>query len=145
MITIQRAARAALCFAALCSTAACATITRGSTDTWSVQTDPTGAAVRTTNGFACDQTPWSFKMSRKSEFGVDITKTGYKPWHGQVTNKVSGAGGAGMAGNVFLGGLIGAGVDVATGAMMDLVPNPLIVKLETAPAAVAPVQPAGSQ
>jgi hypothetical protein len=52
-----------------------------------------------------------------------------------VTNKVGGAGGAGMAGNVILGGLIGAGVDVATGAMLDLVPNPLVIKLEAATAA----------
>lgn len=90
-------------------------------------------------------------MSRKSEFGVDVTKAGYKPWHGQVTNKVSGAGGAGMAGNVILGGIIGAGVDVATGAMLDIVPNPLIVKLEAVtaeapPAAAAPVaESKGSQ
>jgi hypothetical protein len=74
-------------------------------------------------------------MARKSEFGVDVTKPGFRPWHGQVTNKVGGAGGAGMAGNVILGGLIGAGVDVATGAMLDLVPNPLVVKLEAVTAA----------
>jgi hypothetical protein len=122
--------RAALCLAALCSTAACATVTRGSNDTFTVQTSPNGAAVRTSNGFACDQTPCSFKMSRKSEFGVDITKPGYKSWHGQVTNKVSGAGGVGMAGNVLVGGIIGAGVDVVTGAMLDLTPNPLVVILE---------------
>ena len=74
-------------------------------------------------------------MSRKSQFSVDITKPGYKPWHGEVTNKVSGAGGAGMAGNVILGGIIGAGVDVATGAMLDITPNPLVVKLDSLPAA----------
>jgi hypothetical protein len=42
-----------------------------------------------------------------------------------------------MAGNVLLGGIIGAGVDVATGAMLDLVPNPLVVKLEAMSAADA--------
>lgn len=112
------------------SLSACATVTRGSNDTWTVETTPSGAAVRTSNGFACDQTPCSFKMPRKSEFTVNITKPGYKPWTGQVTHKVSGAGGAGMAGNVLVGGVIGAGVDVATGAMLDLVPNPLTVTLE---------------
>jgi hypothetical protein len=112
------------------SLAACATVTRGSKDTWTVQTEPSGAAVRTSNGHACDQTPCSFKMPRKSEFTVDITKPGYKPWQGTVTNKVSGGGGAGMAGNVLVGGVIGAGVDIASGAMLDLVPNPLVVKLE---------------
>jgi hypothetical protein len=136
--------RAALCVAALSSTAACATVTRGSNDTFTVQTTPAGAAVRTSNGFACDQTPCSFKMSRRSEFAVDITKAGYKPWHGQVTNKVSGAGGAGMAGNVIVGGIIGAGVDIVSGAMLDLTPNPLVVTLEAlvgiAPAST-PAQP----
>jgi hypothetical protein len=36
-----------------------------------------------------------------------------------------------MAGNVLVGGLIGAGVDVATGAMLDLSPNPVNVTLES--------------
>ena len=35
-----------------------------------------------------------------------------------------------MAGNVLLGGVIGAGIDVASGAMLNLVPNPLVVTLE---------------
>lgn len=95
-----------------------------------VNTEPSGASVRTTNQMACDATPCSFKMSRKSEFEVTITKAGYRTWQGHITHKVATAGGAGMAGNVILGGLIGAAVDVGTGAMMDLVPNPLTVKLE---------------
>jgi hypothetical protein len=109
----------------------CATVTRGSTDTWSVNTTPTGAAVKTTNQFACDATPCTFKMKRKSEFDVTITKPGYKTWTGHVSHHVAGAGGAAMAGNVILGGIIGAGVDASTGAMLDLVPNPLNVTLET--------------
>ena len=39
------------------------------------------------------------------------------------------AGSAGMAGNIVLGGLIGAAVDAGTGAMKDLQPNPVSVKL----------------
>lgn len=35
-----------------------------------------------------------------------------------------------MAGNVVFGGLIGAGVDAGTGAMLELVPNPVKVTLE---------------
>lgn len=108
----------------------CATITRGTSDTWTVNTTPVGAAVKTTNQFACDSTPCTFKMPRNSEFDVSITKAGYKEWKGHVTHHVAGAGGAGMAGNVLVGGIIGAGVDVASGAMLDLVPNPLSVMLE---------------
>jgi hypothetical protein len=43
---------------------------------------------------------------------------------------MAGAGGAGMAGNVILGGLIGAVVDANSGATRELVPNPLRVTLE---------------
>ncbi len=130
MISMKRAALAAVCLAASTSLGACATVTRGSSDTWTVNTTPTGAAVKTTNQFACDSTPCTFKMPRKSEFDVTISKAGYKPWTGHVTHHISGAGGAGMAGNVILGGLIGVGVDAYSGAMNDLVPNPLNVVLE---------------
>ncbi|MFK7731666.1 MAG: hypothetical protein AB8B48_08615 [Pseudomonadales bacterium] len=34
-----------------------------------------------------------------------------------------------MAGNVILGGLIGAGIDAGTGAMKDLTPNPVQISL----------------
>ena len=53
-------------------------------------------------------------------------------------------GSAGMAGNVILGGLIGAAVDANNGATQDLVPNPLRVTLEaeTAPGAAAPAEAA---
>ncbi|WP_233145023.1 hypothetical protein [Paracoccus yeei] len=47
-----------------------------------------------------------------------------------VTNRVSGGGGAAMAGNVLVGGIIGAGVDAGTGAMLELVPNSVKVQLE---------------
>ncbi len=116
--------------------ASCATITRGTKTDFTVQTVPGGASVTTTNGFSCVATPCTFKMPRKSEFSVTITKPGYKSYTGNVINKVSGSGGAGMAGNVLVGGLIGVGVDASSGAMLDLVPNPLSITLEAeAPAA----------
>jgi hypothetical protein len=108
----------------------CATITRGTTDTWTVNTTPPGAAVRTSNMFSCDQTPCTFKISRKAEFNVTVTKPGYKDWTGRVTHHVATSGGAAMAGNVILGGIIGAVADASSGAMNDLVPNPLNVTLE---------------
>jgi hypothetical protein len=110
--------------------AGCATVTRGTSDTWTVNTTPSGAAIKTSNQFACDATPCTFKMKRKSEFDVTISKPGYKTWTGHITHHIAGAGGAGMAGNVLLGGIIGVGVDASSGAMMDLIPNPLNVTLE---------------
>ncbi|MFC5385149.1 hypothetical protein ACFPLB_04115 [Aquamicrobium segne] len=47
---------------------------------------------------------------------------------------MSGEGAAGLAGNVLIGGLIGVGVDAATGATLDHYPNPahiLLVPVES--------------
>jgi hypothetical protein len=112
------------------SATACATVTRGSNTAWQVTSDPSGAKVETSHGHQCPATPCSIKMKRKSEFTATLTKPGYKPATVSVTNKVGTGGGAGMAGNVLVGGIIGAGVDVATGAMLDLTPNPAHVTLE---------------
>lgn len=146
-VTFTRALRALALVCAVSSTAACATITRGVHETWTVETDPSGAQVKTSNGFACDQTPCTFRMERKAEFGVTIAKDGYKTWTGHVTHAVAGGGAAGMAGNVLVGGLIGAGVDATSGAMLDLRPNPLKVTLEKAnsTAAAAPAPSNGSK
>ncbi|MBU6373551.1 MAG: PEGA domain-containing protein [Alphaproteobacteria bacterium] len=125
----------------------CATVTRGTNTAFTVETTPGGAAVQTSNGFSCTSTPCTFKMPRKSTFAVTVTKPGYKSVTSNVVTKVAGAGGAGMAGNVILGGVIGAGVDAASGAMLDLVPNPMRITLEPetpapAPAAVVQAAPA---
>jgi hypothetical protein len=122
----------------------CATVTRGSSEAWTVETTPGGAAVATTTGFKCDATPCTFKMKRKTEFDVTVTKPGFKTYSTHITNQIGGKGGAALAGNVLVGGLIGIGVDAATGASKDLTPNPLKVTLETeeaqaaAPGATAP-------
>lgn len=115
------------------SSAACATVTRGTETAWEVKTTPPGAHVATSNGMSCDSTPCSIKMKRKSQFTATIDKPGYKTATVNVTNKVGTGGGVGMAGNVILGGVIGAGVDVASGAMLDLTPNPVEITLEQAP------------
>lgn len=48
-----------------------------------------------------------------------------------------------MAGNVLIGGLIGVGIDAGTGAMKDLRPNPLVVRLEAEePGCIEPAFPA---
>lgn len=109
---------------------ACATVTRGTNTAWEVNSDPQGAEVRTSNGHHCSATPCSIRMPRRSEFTATLTKDGYSPATVTVTNRVAGGGGAAMAGNVLVGGLIGAGVDASSGAMLDLTPNPAFVVLE---------------
>lgn len=126
------AVRGAICVAAMLAMGGCATVTRGSEDAWVVNTDPNGAKVETTNGHQCPSTPCSIKMKRKSEFTATITKPGYKTATVQVTHKTANAGAAGVAGNVLLGGVIGLGVDMYSGASQDLTPNPVSLKLEPA-------------
>ncbi len=93
-----------------------------------VNSNPSGALVEVSNGLQA-KTPASFKLPRSFEGLVTISREGYETVVVNVTSQVSSAGGAGMAGNVFLGGFIGAGVDASTGAMNDLVPNPIDVTL----------------
>ena len=120
------------------SLSACATITRGTTTAFEVQTTPSGAKVATNlpnnNGKSptgCEPTPCVIpKVSREANFQVTITKPGFKTFVTNVTHATAGGGGAAMAGNVILGGLIGAVVDGNNGSTQDLVPNPLVVNLE---------------
>lgn len=122
----------------------CASVTRGSKDTLVVESTPSGANVRLSTG-QVGKTPTSFRLPRKHDLVVFIEKEGYEPLEINVTSQISGAGGAGMAGNVLVGGLIGAAVDLGTGAMRDLRPNPIQVTLTPLPRptpASAPVEPA---
>ena len=111
-------------------TAGCATVTRGTNDVLLVNSTPSGAQVKMSDGQTCDGTPCSFKVPRKSELNVLLTKDRCRPRQVRVTNRVASGGGAAMAGNVLVGGLIGAAVDANSGAMLELVPNPLEVPLE---------------
>lgn len=120
----------ALALIALMLLANCATITRGSDDVLEIKTEPAGAQVQTSNGFSCSSTPCVIKMPRRSDLVVDITKAGCRPVEVNVTHRTANSGAAGIAGNVIFGGVIGLGVDAATGASQDLVPNPVEVQLE---------------
>jgi hypothetical protein len=73
------------------------------------------------------------KVSRKDEFSVLISKDGFKPVEVEVKNRIAGEGAAGFAGNVLVGGVIGMGVDAATGATLEHYPNPIDVTLEPIP------------
>jgi hypothetical protein len=106
----------------------CATITRGTTEVLVIETTPSGAEVDMSNGLRC-KTPCAMEVKRKTNIVLDITKDGYESARINVLSEVAGAGAAGMAGNVILGGVIGAGVDAATGATKRLTPNPVKVTL----------------
>ena len=114
------------CFAAL---TACATVARGTTNNVVVNYSPADAVVTTSLGHTCKTNPCNLKVSRKEDFTVTAMKDGFQTQQIAVTTKVSKKGAAGMAGNILIGGVIGAGVDVATGAAKDHYPNPVNINL----------------
>lgn len=125
----------------------CATITRGTHEALVVESEPSGAQVRLSNGLS-GTTPTSFKISRKGDVHVTIAKEGFETADINVTTQIAGAGAAGMAGNVLVGGLIGAGVDAFSGGMLEHKPNPVKVTLVPVKAFVSaivapPPTPAG--
>jgi len=124
--------RAALLGGLALSTAACATITRGTNEAWEVQTNPSGARVETSHGYFCEATPCSIRMPRESEFTATVSKPGYETVTVTVTHQTADGGAAGMAGNVLVGGVIGAVVDANSGATQELTPNPVVLTLTPA-------------
>ncbi len=132
----------------LCSLSGCATLTRGTGEVLVVETDPVGADVEIMPGGLKCTTPCSLELKRKKDYALEIKKDGYEPVKVSVLSQIVGSGAAGMAGNVLLGGLIGAGVDAISGATKGLRPNPVKVTMVRmaplaipTPAITAPAQP----
>ena len=107
----------------------CATITKGTKDALEVRSNPQDAQVQLSNGQSCTSTPCIFSVPRKEPVVVTISKKGCKTRQVNVISKMSNTGGAAVAGNVIVGGLIGLGVDAASGAAKELSPNPVEVDL----------------
>ncbi|HKO72267.1 MAG TPA: translation initiation factor 2 [Bradyrhizobium sp.] len=121
----------------------CASITRGTTENISIASTPAGAEA-TISGLdvptAC-VTPCAIVAKRSADISISFAKPGFKTEVVTLTKEVPATGAAGFAGNVIAGGLIGMGVDAATGAALDHKPNPVIVTMvPIAPAASAPVR-----
>ena len=116
----------------------CASVTRGTTENISIASTPPGATAEVSgldNPTAC-VTPCVVVAKRNADITVTVNKEGYQPQVIPLTKEIPGSGAAGFAGNVLVGGLVGMGVDAATGAAMDHKPNPVEVILQ--PVAPAP-------
>lgn len=128
-MTIRLSPRAAVAAPlALLMIAGCGSIVRGTSEDVAVQTDPAGAHVTTDIGLSCIG-PCIIKVPRKKSFTVTAAADGYQSASASVGTRMSGAGAAGLGGNIILGGLIGGGIDLATGAAKDHFPNPVVLIL----------------
>ena len=107
---------------------ACATVTRGTSQKFAIESTPAQADVALSTGQTCT-TPCKLKLKRKHGFTASFTKPGYEPLQAQVKSKFSGGGAAAGAGNILIGGVVGAVVDGSSGALNNLTPNPLKVTL----------------
>jgi hypothetical protein len=116
----------------------CASITRGTMEMISFDSQPSGAEVRTSLGLACI-TPCTLNVPRKEEFTATFTKPGFEREDVFVKTQIAGAGAAGFAGNLVFGGVVGMGVDAYTGATMEHTPNPVQVVLKPVMAPPPPV------
>jgi hypothetical protein len=121
----------------------CASITRGTTENISIASTPSGAEA-TISGLevptAC-VTPCAIVVKRSADISISFAKPGFETEVVTLTKEVPATGAAGFAGNVIAGGLIGMGVDAATGAALDHKPNPVMVTLRPmAPAMSAPAR-----
>lgn len=129
----------ALLSAALSS--GCASVVRGTSEKVVINAEPADATIRTSLGHSCASSPCTVEVSRRTEFSATAKKPGYKPGSIHIGTRVGGGGAAGFAGNVLVGGVIGMGVDAATGATLDHFPNPALIKLEPVGAAAPAAAP----
>lgn len=125
--------------ATLLALSACATTTRGRTEEVKFTSVPSGARVTTDTETALGcTTPCALTIGRKEEFTATFTHGG-RVRVVEVTTKASLTGRAAMAGNVLSGGVVragvGVGVDAASGATLDHVPNPVHVDFTQPPPA----------
>ncbi len=97
--------------------AGCATMLRGTTQEVVIATAPPGAVVALSDGRRC-VTPCALEVGRKEPVRVTLEKPGCDTYATALVPTLSGAG-------VALGGL----PDYRTGAVYDLRPNPLFVRL----------------
>ncbi len=116
----------------------CASVTRGTTENISITSTPSGVEA-TVSGLDVPTTcitPCAIVAKRSADISISFAKPGFGTEVVTLTKEVPATGAAGFAGNVLAGGLIGMGVDAATGAALDHKPNPVIVTMKpTGPAA----------
>jgi hypothetical protein len=114
--------------AALAALSSCASVSRGTTEMVTIQSEPAGAAVTTDIGLSCPATPCQIKAPRNKAFTATAT-LGKKKGSTKVETVTSNEGNNAMAGNIIAGGLIGAAVDAGNGANKDHKPNPAVIYL----------------
>jgi PEGA domain-containing protein len=120
----RRPAFAALGVLVLSNLGACATVIHGGRQDVGISSTPTGALVRV-DGTEAGRTPVILPLVRGRHHVVEVSADGYLPCSATVTRSTSGW----VWGNLFIGGLIGLGMDALSGAMWQLDPESIYCDL----------------
>lgn len=139
-VLLGRALRLGLILCCGLLLANCATVTRGTVNQVQIISEPSGAEARTSIGHTCT-TPCTLTVDRKSEFTVSYSKEGFAEASVPVATRLAGAGAAGLAGNILIGGVVGIVADAATGATLEHYPNPVSATLQP----LRPARPAAGR
>jgi len=116
-----------LIIVALVISSGCATIIHGTTQDINITTDPSGADLNV-DGSERYKSPAKITMKRKHDHVVEVAMDGYQKETLNIKSVVSGA----VAGNIIAGGLIGWGIDAASGGQYRLVPENYDLRLRPA-------------
>ena len=115
----------ALIVPALFVSSGCATIVSGTTQKVSLSSQPSGADAKA-DGNITVKTPAIITLDRKLDHTIEFSKEGYKT----ATVFVRRAFNEMATGNILLGGIIGAGIDAASGSGNKLIPERIDLALE---------------
>lgn len=124
--------RAGVLAGAVLTLAGCATIVLGAHEPFQIVSLPVGAHVQLSTGEAC-VTPCKLELPRAVAFQARVSLPGYATQVIPVASRDTVGGAVGFLGNGAIGGIVGAGVDLDSGAMRSLSPNPLSVRLHPLP------------
>jgi len=103
----------------------CATIVSGTTQKIAVTSNPSDAIAKADNTTTM-KTPALFTLDRRNDHILEISKEGYKTATVLIKRTFNGA----TAGNILIGGIIGTGIDMASGSANKLVPERVDLVLE---------------
>jgi len=110
----------------------CASIITGSRQDVAITTDPSGATVAVDGQEAVS--PARFNLKRKHSYTVVVEKEGYATAQRRIGKTFN----VWTLGNLILGGIIGIGVDLITGAFWALDPDDMYIILQKEGSAQAP-------
>ena len=132
--------RAALC-SMLCLAGACSTIVEGNDQTVTVSTDPAGASCELRRGGqligVVNPTPGSVSVEKSSDdISVVCEMEGYDNAAGTFDSEFENM----TLGNILFGGIIGVGVDAASGALNEY-PSSVTIRMSES----EPVEPASTE